>query len=349
MLKEYSVHEVLAILNEFYIPCTQQSVTKWIREGKLPGVRTDYRKGGYRISEEDLYNFIEEERVGLPAIMSGYKEYIEMKKSQIISVIPLKNEEVVREFEKYEESPKVNEPQKKDEKNTEGNEIQHNAKVNEEIHIEETGEYPKMDSLEKNVHILLTAIEQMNEKFLMLEDKLIGILNRDNQHKNRQEETDKVSVSNNKPTKQNKIVSMEGFLSEKWGIVPEGDYSEEQIREQLKLVYHELFTEKGELKPSYFSNEKKDGRGFVLPSGGIRKTLKPFLKSYVKEYFKKENTMIKQVEINPPSFQSKNNSDAENSSKVVKETPPLLVKMDNSDKQPHSDLSQSNVENGGPP
>jgi hypothetical protein len=76
-LKEYNVHEVLAILREYYITNSQQMVTRWIRQGKLNGVRSANRKDGYLVSEEDLFEFIEEQCPGLPHVMNFYKDYIE--------------------------------------------------------------------------------------------------------------------------------------------------------------------------------------------------------------------------------------------------------------------------------
>lgn len=75
-MKEYTSHEVLAILKKYYITESQQVVSRWIREGKISGTRSENRKDGYRVLEEDLYDFIEEQRPGLPAIMGIYEDYI---------------------------------------------------------------------------------------------------------------------------------------------------------------------------------------------------------------------------------------------------------------------------------
>ncbi|MBU8880102.1 helix-turn-helix domain-containing protein [Bacillus sp. FJAT-29790] len=75
-MREYNVHEVFAILRKYYITDCQQMVTRWIRDGKIHGTRSANRKDGYRVLEEDLFDFIEEERPGLPAIIETYEEYI---------------------------------------------------------------------------------------------------------------------------------------------------------------------------------------------------------------------------------------------------------------------------------
>jgi hypothetical protein len=46
-VREYNVHEVFAILDSYYITHSPAMVTKWIREGKIKGVRSDNRKEGY--------------------------------------------------------------------------------------------------------------------------------------------------------------------------------------------------------------------------------------------------------------------------------------------------------------
>lgn len=75
-MKEYNVHEVLSILQKYYITDSQQMVTRWIREGKLRGIRGENRKEGYMVDEDELFEFIEEQRPGLPAIMGVYEGYV---------------------------------------------------------------------------------------------------------------------------------------------------------------------------------------------------------------------------------------------------------------------------------
>lgn len=75
-MRDYNVHEVLAILQKYYVTESQQMVTRWIREGKILATRSPERKEGYRIYEEDLYEFIEDQRPGLITIMDGYSQYI---------------------------------------------------------------------------------------------------------------------------------------------------------------------------------------------------------------------------------------------------------------------------------
>ncbi|MGG0657250.1 hypothetical protein [Rummeliibacillus pycnus] len=109
-MTEYNVHEVLAILQKYYITESPQMVTRWIREGKIQGIRSENRREGYRVSEDDLLDYIEELRPGLPAIMEIYEEYIknlgfqqneEEKQSQDnIQNLEIEQESKVREYEK---------------------------------------------------------------------------------------------------------------------------------------------------------------------------------------------------------------------------------------------------------
>lgn len=109
-MTEYNVHEVLAILQKYYITDSLQMVTRWIREGKIQGIRSENRREGYRVSEDDLLDYIEELRPGLPAIMEIYEEYIkklgfqqneEEKHTQDnIQNLEIEQESKVREYEK---------------------------------------------------------------------------------------------------------------------------------------------------------------------------------------------------------------------------------------------------------
>ncbi|MFZ3579411.1 hypothetical protein [Virgibacillus sp. DJP39] len=110
-MKEYSLDEVLGFFEEYYITQSQQMVSRWIRHGKLNATRSDYRKDGYRVSEEDLFEFIEEQRPGLRKIYDIYKDHIKQLRSQRIEqetrpqlseatqVNEIKSEEEIHEME----------------------------------------------------------------------------------------------------------------------------------------------------------------------------------------------------------------------------------------------------------
>ena len=39
----------------------EETVRRWIREGKLPAIQIGSRRGGYRVKREDLDSFVQEE------------------------------------------------------------------------------------------------------------------------------------------------------------------------------------------------------------------------------------------------------------------------------------------------
>jgi len=76
-MEVYNVHQALKILQEYYITDSIQMVTRWIREGKIKAERSANRKEGWRIYHDDLFEFIEEQRPGLPVVMGVYEWYVE--------------------------------------------------------------------------------------------------------------------------------------------------------------------------------------------------------------------------------------------------------------------------------
>lgn len=80
-----NVDEALCILKNYFITDSRQMVVRWIREGKIVGERTENRKEGYRISEENLSEFIESMRPGLQAFFQNYntiRDDIQMLQSE---------------------------------------------------------------------------------------------------------------------------------------------------------------------------------------------------------------------------------------------------------------------------
>ncbi|SEN81186.1 hypothetical protein SAMN05192533_12169 [Mesobacillus persicus] len=77
MSRDLNVEEALKILKEFYITDSIQMLSRWIREGSIVASRTDNRKDGWRITIENLYEFIEKKRPGWPRILALYKQDID--------------------------------------------------------------------------------------------------------------------------------------------------------------------------------------------------------------------------------------------------------------------------------
>lgn len=88
MERTFNVHEALKILKRHFITDNPQMVSRYIREGRLYAERAT-KKDGWKIKEDDLYEFIEEEKPGIVAIISVYDQYIDGL------LIPKKNEKIM--------------------------------------------------------------------------------------------------------------------------------------------------------------------------------------------------------------------------------------------------------------
>nr|WP_290913203.1 hypothetical protein [Anoxybacillus sp.] len=58
-MEVYHVHQALKILQLYYITDSIQMVTRWICEEKIRAERSENRKEGWRIHDDDLLEFIE--------------------------------------------------------------------------------------------------------------------------------------------------------------------------------------------------------------------------------------------------------------------------------------------------
>ncbi len=54
-----TVKEALCVLDDHYITSSEQMIRRWLRQGKLKGIRSQNRKDGWRICEKELYRFME--------------------------------------------------------------------------------------------------------------------------------------------------------------------------------------------------------------------------------------------------------------------------------------------------
>jgi hypothetical protein len=72
----FNIHEAFKILKRHYITDNIQTVSRFIREKRLHGVRGK-RKDGWIIKESDLYEFIDEEKPGIVEMVYVYDKYAE--------------------------------------------------------------------------------------------------------------------------------------------------------------------------------------------------------------------------------------------------------------------------------
>lgn len=94
-----TMFEALERLKETGITESIQVLRKWIREGKIKAEKTDFRKEGYRIHEEDLEQFIEERNPLYREVKQLRKENADLKKalSKAESKEQMSNKEQVEE------------------------------------------------------------------------------------------------------------------------------------------------------------------------------------------------------------------------------------------------------------
>lgn len=57
-MKEYNVDEAFALLKEYKITSSKESVRRWLRTGVIKGIKPRTRKEGWRITKDNLYVFI---------------------------------------------------------------------------------------------------------------------------------------------------------------------------------------------------------------------------------------------------------------------------------------------------
>ncbi|MDN4525503.1 hypothetical protein [Fictibacillus fluitans] len=74
MEKILNVHEAFKVLKKHYITDNFQLVSGYIRDGRLKGERAT-RKDGWKIKEDDLYDFIDEEKPGIVEMVYVFERY----------------------------------------------------------------------------------------------------------------------------------------------------------------------------------------------------------------------------------------------------------------------------------
>jgi hypothetical protein len=255
-MKEYNVHEILAILQKYYITDSLQMVTRWIREGKIQGIRSEYRKDGYRVSEEELFEFIDEQRPGLPSIMKVYEEYIKKLSSD--------HHEKTNYFQSHEEIKEI--------KKLESKKMDYEKEITELRKKLITVENMLIDFEQEKQIIEMNLIEIMEQKNSLVQEnemlfeenktlnELYGIIDEENKQLKRSiikpSETEETSKKNQTKTDYPKedtnqqLVSFEQFLLIGNDSVSNlhSDFDETIMENHLRNVYKQLFDEDGSIK-----------------------------------------------------------------------------------------------------
>jgi len=269
-MREYNVHEVLSILEQYYITNSQQMVTRWIREGKIPAMRSENRKEGYKVLEEDLYEFIEEQRPGLRATFEGYKEYIKILKQGLIED-ELKHDEIEGEITSEKEEIDLKE------------QLEQLENTIIDLHEErQINEMKLIENMEHNNELLQENM-LLNELFEMLDKQnkeLKEKLNNEVKFKSRTETENEHSV--NDVIEKSTQLTFEDF--KKLSNEISSNYDFQDADNHMTIVYKKMYDENGIPK-----------KELVMPDGGIKcpyshktyKQQKRLVKSAVLCYFEK--------------------------------------------------------------
>lgn len=245
-MREYNVHEVLSILQKFYITDSQQMVTRWIRSGKIYGIRSENKKEGYRIYEDDLFDFIEEQRPGLPSIFEVYEEYI---KKLNPNYIELTEQPIDKEQKGFIDT----------EENNEATEVNHLKEQLEKL------ENTIMD-LQEEKHVMEMKLNEiMNQNKFLIEDnkmfsELFEILDEENKQlkdeatiiitsfKDTNGKDRKRSINDSGKEKTISPVTFDEFVQLSGDVINNLEYDEEDIEKHLELIYKQIYDEEGLVK-----------------------------------------------------------------------------------------------------
>ena len=273
-MEVYNVHQALKILQQYYITDSIQMVTRWIRQGKIRAERSENRKEGWRIHHDDLFEFIEEQRPGLPEIMSVYEWYVENAFSPMVNGNSEKGAAFDSERVKYMDidSKELIEQLLEEKKQLENQLISMQDEMN--LVYEKVAELTtKVQKLKEENAFLIELYEQIDEMYQELKKK------------NQQESGNGTPKTMERKLK--KVMSAEDFKT----IVKEviNEYEGETIdlmQQEGKLtaeIYPLFFNEDGKLKNEIINEEE-----YNCPLTGKKyKNLKSMLKNAIRTKLEK--------------------------------------------------------------
>ncbi|RFU71448.1 hypothetical protein D0469_01715 [Peribacillus saganii] len=266
-----NVHEALRILNEHYVTHSIQTVTRWIREGKIIAERTENRKDGWRIDEDDLYEFITDVHPGAVQLIQYYKET-----NKIVELGEIPHKEIKGTIQPLIEKQAMHEPSQLEDK----------IKANEKKiqHLE-----TKLENVVKNLELGNKQWQQTDKKF----NESIGelILMFQNFSKEINEKIDKVSAlqSNSDP----------GVLAKKfnksWEVFSNDIFEYEGFDEyrdyesEIKEYYHRIYKDDKIIEACIVEEGKKVECPITGEKAGNPKTL---FKKSIPKYLKQIGKLI---------------------------------------------------------
>jgi archaellum component FlaC len=273
-MEVYNVHQALKILQQYYITDSIQMVTRWIRQGKIRAERSENRKEGWRIHHDDLFEFIEEQRPGLPEIMGVYEWYVENSFSMLASDYrekqnKLDSEEVKGDSTYSEELIK----QLMEEKNQLENQL---INMQDELNLvyEQINELTvKIQKLEEENAFLIELYEQIDEMYQELKKK------------NQQESSNEIPKIMERKLK--KVMSTEDFKTIFEEVINEYEGGTMDLMQQegelTAEIYPLFFNEDGKLKNEIINEGK-----YSCPLTGKKyKNLKSMLKNAIRTKLEK--------------------------------------------------------------
>ncbi len=143
-------------------------VARWIREGKIQGIRSENRKEGYRVSEDELFEFIEEQRPGLPSIMQIYESYVKQLKPEFQEENITETQEILNKNLQLIETENVGLRERVLSLENALNDLQQEKQILEMELIETLELY---NGLKEENNVLLDDIETLSELFKIIDDE----------------------------------------------------------------------------------------------------------------------------------------------------------------------------------
>jgi small-conductance mechanosensitive channel len=267
-MKYYNVHEVLKILQQYYITDSIQMVTRWIRDRKILAERSENKKDGWKIYECDLFEFIEDKRPGLPQVMSVYEGYIKNLHVQQDESSRLTTVNNVEKEPNEEVSPNLREEVLTLESMVE--QLQDSlSQVNEDM-IKVVGQNHKL--IEEN-KMLQELYEMMDQEIKALKSNHQIILKKN--------ESVKEKKTAHEQPKKTRNMSFEQFKNIADGVIAESEqkFEPKEIQKMVRELYSKICSEDGRFKEDLVDQEGVINCPFTK---GLFKQPKRFVKNAVK-------------------------------------------------------------------
>lgn len=266
MTQWFTVKETLEIFRKYFITDSEQMVTRWLREYKIPAVRTTYRKEGWHIKREDVYSFVDKIRPGLRQVFEQYEaihnelhahtdrlNQLEMKMEGWVL-----GQDIKREHEDVDISVEIEEV------------YQHNQQLVEDISFlyEVLGDMEQdIQHLRKEQAFLRAMCEQLKEEYSELKKQALPLPEVKTQpsiityQNNNQPQPLSPPVEAKKPTQEQFVQLIQKKLNKVFSEEQQQSISPE-VMEQVYLTFCEQIFDGEVIKADLYSIEDKT---FVYP------------------------------------------------------------------------------------